>query len=63
MTSLPAVPLTPAAAADHLHQPLLVMARPDTVRIPVGMAMMPKPRSITTEASSRPNSVWGTTSP
>ena len=28
MTSIPAVPLTPAAAADHLRRPLLVMAHP-----------------------------------
>ena len=39
----------------------LLTAHPG-VRIPVGMAMMPKPKSIT-EASSRPSSVWGTTSP
>ena len=52
-----AVPLTAAAAADQLSRPLLVMAHPDTVRIPVGMAMMPKPKSITTEANNRPSSV------
>ena len=28
MTSIPAVPLMPTAGADHLHQPLLVMAHP-----------------------------------
>ena len=28
MKGIPAVPLTPAAAADQLHRPLLVMAHP-----------------------------------
>ena len=28
MTGIPAVPLTPAAAADQLHYALLVMAHP-----------------------------------
>ena len=56
MKGIPAVPLTTAATADNLSRQLLAHT-PDTVRIPVRMVLMPKPKTITTEANNLPSSV------
>ena len=63
VTGIPAVPLKPAEAADQLSRPLLVMAHPRHRQDPCGNGNDAETQSITTEASSRPSSVWGTTSP
>ena len=63
MKSIPAMPLTSAVAADHLHRPLLVMKHPRHRQDPSGDGNDAKTEEHHHRNQSSPSSVWGTTSP